>query len=68
MQYQEHNLTFNTAELAGILAVVITVLEEKPDGDVETHVLENSLVSVVEKISIELGLSPVSIPDPIHVG
>lgn len=63
-KFQDHTITFTTEELAGILAVVLPALDEAPEG---FERLENSLVSVAEKISLELGLSPLSIPEPVHV-
>lgn len=64
---QEHTITFTAAELAAILSLALSTLTEEVPPDPEFQLLQNSLVSVAEKISAEIGFAPVSIPDPVHV-
>ncbi len=66
MEYQNHEMTFKTDELATILTLVLQVLaEEKPEE--EFAPLIKCLVSIAEKVSLEMGFSPISIPDPVHI-
>ena len=65
MEYQDHQMTFKTDELAGILSCILATLsEDQPYG---FEALNNALVSVAEKISVELGMSPINVPDPVHI-
>lgn len=64
MEFQTHQMEFTTPELAAIVACVLTALSEAPE---DAGPMEQSLVLVVEKITKELGLTPISIPDPVHI-